>query len=203
MVEIDEDLQTLLEDAVRLAVLHVGDEADPAGVAFVRGVVQPLSARRQGIGAPRRRGPRRRRERMLCIQSVGGHLSTPSIDSKSVGPSLAKLSEGASEVIDWTWATKTAVAETSSGGGFFSIRLDRRMRHHARLAPPRHLARPQASLEWSVRLSYLANHDRNAASIQAVARSRRGFFCVTSVGLRWPCQGRAARARGVSREACG
>src|ERR1700689_4895257 len=119
MVEVDEDLQTLLEDAVRLAVLPVGDEADPAGIAFVRGVVQPLSARRQGIGAPRRRGRRRRRERMLCIQRLGGHLSTPSIGPKSVGPSLAKLSKGASEVIDWTWATKTASPKRVQAAGFF------------------------------------------------------------------------------------
>src|ERR1700685_3967173 len=100
MVEVDEDLQTLLEDAVRLSVLHVGDEADPAGITFVGGVVQPLSARRQGMCAPRRPGRRRRRGRMLCFRSLGGHLSTPSIGRKSVGPSLAKLSEGASEVID-------------------------------------------------------------------------------------------------------
>src|ERR1700722_16287671 len=203
MVEIDEDLQTLLEDAVRLAVLHVGDEADPAGVAFVRGVVQPLSARRQGIGAPRRRGPRRRRERMLCIQSVGGHLSTPSIDSKSVGPSLAKLSEGASEVIDWTWATKTAVAETSSGGGFFSIRLDRRIRQRARLAPPRHLARPKrrSNGQYGCPISLTMTETRRRYKRWRGAAA--DFFCVTSVDLRWPCQGWAVGARGLSREACG
>jgi hypothetical protein len=56
---------------------------------------------------------------MLCIQSLGGHLSTPSIGRKSVGPSLAKLSEGASEVIDWTGATKTASPKRVQAAGFF------------------------------------------------------------------------------------
>jgi hypothetical protein len=32
---------------------------------------------------------------MLCFRSLDVHLSTPSIGRKSVGPSLAKLSEGA------------------------------------------------------------------------------------------------------------
>ena len=39
MVEIDQNLQTLLQDFVRLAVLHVGDEADAAGIVLLRGVV--------------------------------------------------------------------------------------------------------------------------------------------------------------------
>ena len=49
MVEIDQDLQALLEDLVRLAVLHVGDEADAAGIVLVRGIVEPLRARQQRV----------------------------------------------------------------------------------------------------------------------------------------------------------
>ena len=48
MVEVDEDLQALLDDGVRLAVLHVGDEADAAGVLLVRRVVEPWRAGRPG-----------------------------------------------------------------------------------------------------------------------------------------------------------
>ena len=45
MVEIDEDLQALFEDVVRLAVVHVGDEADAAGIVLLGGIVEALGAR--------------------------------------------------------------------------------------------------------------------------------------------------------------
>ena len=40
MVEVLEDLQPLLDDAVRLLALDVGDEADAAGIVLVARVVQ-------------------------------------------------------------------------------------------------------------------------------------------------------------------
>ena len=59
MVEIDEDLQALLEDVVRLAVAHVGDEADAAGIVLPGGVVEALGARQERVGTTT--GPRERR----------------------------------------------------------------------------------------------------------------------------------------------
>ena len=44
-IEIDEDLQTLANNAVRLHALDVGDEADAAGVVLVSRVIQPLFRR--------------------------------------------------------------------------------------------------------------------------------------------------------------
>ena len=45
VVEVLEDLQTLLDDAVRSLALDVGDEADAAGVAFLARVVEPGGGR--------------------------------------------------------------------------------------------------------------------------------------------------------------
>jgi hypothetical protein len=42
MVEIDEDLQALRHDGVGFRALHIGDEADAAGVVLVAGIVQTL-----------------------------------------------------------------------------------------------------------------------------------------------------------------
>ncbi len=47
MVEVLQDLEALLDDGVGLAVVHVGDEADAAGILLVARVVEAL-ARRQG-----------------------------------------------------------------------------------------------------------------------------------------------------------
>jgi len=44
------------------------------------------------------------------------------------------------------------------------------------LAPIRLSRAPQASLEWSVRLSYLGEDDRNVAGRQAITRARGAFF---------------------------
>ena len=49
MVEIDQDLQALFEDVVRLAVLHVGDEADAAGIVLLGGIVEALGGRGQRV----------------------------------------------------------------------------------------------------------------------------------------------------------
>ena len=38
--QVDQDLQSLLDDRVRAAALDVDDEADAAGIVLVRGVVQ-------------------------------------------------------------------------------------------------------------------------------------------------------------------
>ena len=40
MVKVVQDAQPLGDDVVRLVALDVGDEADAAGVVFVRGLVQ-------------------------------------------------------------------------------------------------------------------------------------------------------------------
>src|SRR5262252_9305914 len=50
MVEVGQDLQTLLDDLVRPLALDVGDEADSASVMLVCGAVQTLSrGLRQGL----------------------------------------------------------------------------------------------------------------------------------------------------------
>ena len=51
VVEVDQNLQALFEDVVRLAVLHVGDEADAAGIMLVGGIVERLGRRRQRVPA--------------------------------------------------------------------------------------------------------------------------------------------------------
>ena len=55
MVEIVQDLQALLDDGVGLAVLHVGDEADAAGILLHRRVVEPLCV---GMAGSRTAGKR-------------------------------------------------------------------------------------------------------------------------------------------------
>ncbi len=76
MVEVDQDLQALFEDVVRLAVLHVGHEADAAGIVLVGGIVEPLGRRRQRIptGSGFREAAAQPIERRL---SYGVHLSAP------------------------------------------------------------------------------------------------------------------------------
>ncbi len=49
MVEVAQDLQALLDQPVALAVLHVGDEADAAGVFLVGGVVEALARRQRRV----------------------------------------------------------------------------------------------------------------------------------------------------------
>jgi hypothetical protein len=52
------------------------------------------------------------------------------------------------------------------------------------LAPIRLSRAPQASLEWSVRLSYLGEDDRNVAERQAGAQARRTFFYTSGIAAR-------------------
>ena len=47
-----EDREALLDDVVRLAVLHVGDEADAAGILLVGGIVEALGRRAGRDRAP-------------------------------------------------------------------------------------------------------------------------------------------------------
>ncbi len=70
MVEIDQDLQTLLEDVVRLVVLQMRHEANTAGVMLLGGVVEAVGARHQGVRA-------NRRPRCRCrLSPVGGPLGS-------------------------------------------------------------------------------------------------------------------------------
>ncbi len=48
MVEVFQDLQALLDDRVALAALHMGDEADAAGIVFLFGAVETLGGRQAG-----------------------------------------------------------------------------------------------------------------------------------------------------------
>ncbi len=49
MIEIEQDLEPHLDDLVRLAIMHVGDEADAAGVMFARRRIKPLRRGKPGI----------------------------------------------------------------------------------------------------------------------------------------------------------
>ena len=49
MVEVEQDLQAHADDVVRLRVVHVGDEADAAGIVLVGGIIQALRLRHEWI----------------------------------------------------------------------------------------------------------------------------------------------------------
>jgi hypothetical protein len=49
VVEVEENLQALGDDLVRLAVLHVGDEADAAGIVLATWVVEALGLRQRRV----------------------------------------------------------------------------------------------------------------------------------------------------------
>ena len=94
VVEIDEDCKPFSQDGVRVAAVHVGHDADAAGIALVRRIVEALGARRQRIGAARRgraNGESARLERVAAASDFlghGVHLSTPSHGRAPFRPSL-------------------------------------------------------------------------------------------------------------------
>ena len=97
VVEIDENLQALLQNGVRLAAAHVGHDADAARVAFVGGIVKTLRARQQRIGAARRWSAGRRGGRsaervagVLDLLDPGVHLCTLPHGRAPVRPSFVK-----------------------------------------------------------------------------------------------------------------
>ena len=49
VVEVDQNLQALFEDVMRLAVLHVGHKANAAEIMLFGGIVEPLGGRGQRI----------------------------------------------------------------------------------------------------------------------------------------------------------
>ncbi len=130
MVEIDQDLQTLFENVVRLAVLHVGDKADAAGIMLLGRIVEALGGRRQRIRPKRAsRASRGLAERRL---GSGVHLSAP----RAVAD-FGRLSfQIFRRIVDKAAASRAA--RMASRVGFFSIRFCRPMRQ--RLSPARLLA---------------------------------------------------------------
>ena len=79
MVEIDQDLQPLFEDVVRLEVPHVGHEADAAGIVLIARVVEAFGARGQRVGAAKERARPTRAGARLVGGPLGSraHLSAP------------------------------------------------------------------------------------------------------------------------------
>ncbi len=64
----------LLDDVVRLAVLHVGDEADAAGILLVARIVEALGRRQTWIAHERTSVSRRgRAARHFDFQALGRH----------------------------------------------------------------------------------------------------------------------------------
>ena len=49
MIEVAEDLETVGENLVRLLAVHVGDEADAAGIVFEPRIVEALFARAETL----------------------------------------------------------------------------------------------------------------------------------------------------------
>ncbi len=85
MVEVDQNLQALFEDVMRLAVLHVGHEADAAGIVLFRGIVERLGRRRQRI--PTGCGPREAAAQLVESRlSHGAHLSAPRAVARPARP---------------------------------------------------------------------------------------------------------------------
>ena len=85
MVEVEEDLQPHAHQVVRLPVVHVGDEADAAGIMLLGGVVEALGVRQPGdgpdvathAGVERRSGDRRRQDpatRLVGVQPIRGPI---------------------------------------------------------------------------------------------------------------------------------
>ena len=74
MIEIEQYLQAHLDDGVRLLVAHVGDEAHPAGIVLLGGVIKPLRLRKSGVAAERLRSG--------FSEVLGGfrHLASPRQD---------------------------------------------------------------------------------------------------------------------------
>ncbi len=148
MVEIGEDLETLFEDCVRGAALHVGDDADAARIAFLGGVVKALGARQRRVDASRRR--RGHRAGGLGVVGLGVHLSTPPRGRTAFRASFVKsILAGVGQVR----RRRRPMAAKDSGGAFLParrepVRRECSVRHHS--AP-----RPGRPVKWSARLSYL------------------------------------------------
>ena len=158
MVEIDQDLQALLEDRVRGAALHVGDDADAAGIALVRRIVETLRAGQRRVGAARQR--RRRRTAGLLLVGVGVHLSTPPRGRTSV-PGVVRLVDFGCD-----WTTSAALV---GGRPEFRRRVffDSSRTHSSRMLRPTSFKRPgRADLNGQHDCPISSDHDRNAVTIQ-------------------------------------
>ena len=102
MVEVDQNLQALFEDVVRLAVLHVGHEADAAGIVLLGGIVERLGRRRQRVptGSGLRRSRRAARRTSLefwrsSFRSPGGRAPGATVIAKFSGVSGTKAAANA------------------------------------------------------------------------------------------------------------
>ena len=86
MVEVDQDLQTLLENVVGLTIPHVGDETDTAGIMLLCGIVEALSTRRERVQTD----PELLRFACLVERRLGScvHLSAPHAVADLVRPSF-------------------------------------------------------------------------------------------------------------------
>ena len=77
MVEVLQDLEALGDDRVRLAVLHVGDEADAAGILLVGGIVEALRRRQRRVARRMagRRGGRLASSRQIAHPALAQRLA--------------------------------------------------------------------------------------------------------------------------------
>ena len=138
MVEIEQDLQAHPHEFVGFGVVHIGDEADAAGVMFVAGVVKALR-RRQAVGGEGRsslRGSTRRVQRSRPLNSF-----IP-VNPVSFGARRPRIEWSASNC-----PICRAAAPAPSGA----------LRSPQVAAPVEPI--PLRAVKWSARLSYLSARD--------------------------------------------
>ncbi len=88
--EVDEYLQALLDELVRLTTVDVADEADPARVVFEAGIVESLACRRDPMGHPP----------SPAMRGRGNHSrGAASLDANATASSLTDARKECQEVV--------------------------------------------------------------------------------------------------------
>ena len=182
MVEIGQDLQAFFENVMRLAVPHVGYEADAAGVMLILRIVKTLRSGSERIGS--RKDARRLASEALVELGLSVHLSAP----RTVAILIATdISEFCRRVEDKTAASRAA--NRALCVEFFSIcfRCSIRRRHsHSHRAG----LTSEASFAQMVSKTVLSRkHARNEPATQAGALR---FFDPAKSGPARNCQSIAA-----------
>ena len=161
MVEVDQDLQALFENVVRLAILHVGDKTDAAGIMLPGRIVEALGGRRQRIatdmGILRFAGPVERR------LGYGVHLSGPRAVADFVRPTfqIFKAYHGQRRLRDAQLEGVTRRIFFDPSLSFDTTTLEPRSSAGAEALASSHK-------KWSAQLSYYSHDDRNGSPTQAV-----------------------------------
>ena len=158
------------QDRVGLAVLHVGDEADAAGIVLVGRVVEALRARRKG-SAPRAAGAAAPSASRPCWISRALAFISPLPRTVALHSDRRSSTNCCCWLISDRGGCESVTAATASRDGFFSIRFDR-ARPTSLFAPGRRTGK------WSVRLSYIARPcQKRSPDTSRGGRLAAEFFC--------------------------